>query len=88
MIQVGGTLTDDMVPGGHIASSITEIQHPKGPIRLSKMSVSEVAAVAKAYDYTFTVDVMGEIGKMRKKNRYDPFMGCKIFYPDSIGAKG
>lgn len=87
MIQVSGTHTDDMVPAGHIASSITEIQYPKGPIRLTKMSVSEVAAVAKKHDYTFSVDVMGELGKMRKKNRYDPFMGCKIFYPESIGAK-
>ena len=65
---------------------IREIQYPNGPIRLSKMSVSDVAKVAQANDYPFTVDVLGSVEKMKKKNRYDPFFGCNLFYPESKGA--
>ena len=73
-----------LVDGGELG--IREIQYPNGPIRPSKMSVSDVAKVAQENDYPFTVDVLGSVEKMKKKNRYDPFFGCKLFYPESKGA--
>lgn len=78
----------EMEIAGFFGTSITNIQQPIGPIRLSRMTVGQVAAISKEHGYDFTVDVRGELAKMRKKNRFDPLMGCKIFYPDSEGAKG
>ena len=46
-----------------------------------------IAEIAKKNEYTFTVDVIGRLSEMKRKNRYDPLNGCKIYYPDSLGAK-
>ncbi|MES2433883.1 MAG: hypothetical protein V4586_08680 [Pseudomonadota bacterium] len=88
MIEVEGVEPKSEVDTYGMSDRLIDlIQYPKGPIRVSKMTVGQVAAVAQKHGYTFTVNVMEKLEKMRKKNRYDPFMGCKIYYPDSEGAK-
>jgi hypothetical protein len=68
--------------------SISTMQSPYGPIALrAATTVDEVDAVAKANDYKYTRDVMADVNKMIRPQRYDPFIGCKIFYPESPGAK-
>ena len=66
---------------------IDPILYPQGPIRLSKMDVPEIASVAQRSGFEFTLDVAGDIQKMKKRNRYNPLFGCKLFYPDSAGAQ-
>ena len=66
---------------------IDPILYPQGPIRLSKMDVPEIASVAQRSGFEFTLDVDGDIQKMKKRNRYNPLFGCKLFYPDSAGAQ-
>ncbi|MFZ0097919.1 MAG: hypothetical protein WAK98_05515, partial [Gemmobacter sp.] len=68
--------------------SIAEIQYPKGPISFTKdTTVSKVEAIAKKHGFRYSRDVYGDYDFLSKKKRYNPYQGCKIFYPDSPGAK-
>jgi hypothetical protein len=79
-ISEGGFMVD------YPYSSIDNILYPKGPIRLSRMGVEQIETVAKKSGLEFVTDVTGEIARMKRRNRYDPYFGCKIFYPGSPGA--
>ena len=41
---------------------------------------------AKRHGYDHSRDVQSRIEKMKQKNRYNPYCGCPLFYPDSAGA--
>jgi hypothetical protein len=74
--------------GGGWLSSISAIQAPDGPIRLSATStVEQLEGVAKANKISFTRDLIKIVDASKERNRFDPWNGCKIFYPDSLGAK-
>jgi hypothetical protein len=74
--------------GGGNSYSVDLLYPPKGKIRLTKsVTIGELAAVSRAEDYDFTTDLQAAFATKKKKNRYNPFNACKIFYPDSPGAK-
>lgn len=73
---------------GGTCSSIALIQPPFGPIALSaETTIAQVRAVAEANRFGTVIDVSGELRGIRRRDRYDPYLGCKLFYPDSAGAQ-
>jgi hypothetical protein len=86
LLVAGEEVPDYILGGGY--SSIARIQPPYGPIALTARStVDEVAEIAEANGYSYTRDVMADPMTMARFQRYDPFIGCKLFYPDSPGAR-
>ncbi|MEX0284805.1 MAG: hypothetical protein AB3N23_09355 [Paracoccaceae bacterium] len=78
---------DNVDLGGGPSTSIAVIQHPKGPIRLtSTTTISDIAAVAQRAGLTYTTDLTQDLSRMKKRNRYNPYCGCAVFYPGSTGA--
>lgn len=68
--------------------TVRQIQPPYGPIGLTKdITVGEVAAIATKHEIGFTRDLEVMSANVIKRMRYNPYQGCKIFYPDSPGAK-
>jgi hypothetical protein len=70
------------------STSVDLLYPPKGKIRLTEsVTISDLAEVSGDEGYTFTTDLQSALETKKKRNRYNPFNGCKIFYPDSPGAK-
>ncbi|MDX8352316.1 hypothetical protein [Cognatiyoonia sp. IB215182] len=66
---------------------VDEVLAPMGPIDFAALnSVSEVVSAAQSHGIEVNLKAAERILSMRWRNRYDPFNGCKIFYPDSAGA--
>jgi hypothetical protein len=87
-IRVAGAPDENYNIAGAYLAAIRLIQPPYGPIALrATTTVVEVEAIARANDYEYTRDVMADVNNMIRPQRYDPFIGCKIFYPESPGAK-
>jgi hypothetical protein len=85
MIRGVGAPGDESGLGG---AFIEFIQAPNGPIRLGPQStVSEVAATARANDLYVVDDTTTFLAGNRKRDRYDGNCGCRLFYPDSVGAQ-
>ena len=88
-IIVHGT---DPAPGStgdeaELLASTRALQPPDGPLSLTATTtVAEVAAIVVAQGWQAEADVPGLIAAMEPQNRYDPFFGCKAFYPDLPGA--
>ncbi|UUV05017.1 hypothetical protein [Ruegeria sp. YS9] len=73
---------------GYAPSSIDLIQKPLGAIGLtSETTVSNVEEVATKNRYTFTKEVRDFFGRSENHKRIDYTCGCKLYYPDSPGAK-
>jgi hypothetical protein len=73
--------------GGGPSTTIDMLYPPNGNIRLTRaITVSDLVQIARSEGYEFETDLLVAFGGGKKKNRYDPFNGCKIFYPDSAGA--
>jgi len=73
--------------GGGPARLISMIQPPHGPIHLTGDStIPALAAIAKSAGLDYTTNLAKELGQMEKRNRFNPFCGCRIFYPKSAGA--
>lgn len=86
-ILMSGQSVELWVSGGTY-QSIAEIQYPKGPIGFTKdTTVAKVEAIAKKHDIHVTRELYAHYSYMAEKKRYNPYQGCKIFYPDSPGAK-
>jgi hypothetical protein len=86
-VDLGDGTSFVCVEGGS-CSSIALLQPPFGPISLSsETKVSQVRAIAEVEGYGMVTDVSGELKGVRRRDRYDPFLGCKLFYPDSAGAQ-
>jgi len=66
---------------------IFRLYPPHGKIRLTKsVTVAELAAISAAEGYEYETDLQKALGVKKKKNAYNPFAGCKVLYPDSLGA--
>ena len=86
-ILLTGTRPEVQISGGNFVS-IAEIQYPKGPIAFTKdTTVAKVEAIAQKHDIYYTRALYEHYDKMPEHKRYNPYQGCKIFYPDSPGAK-
>ncbi|MCX7299744.1 MAG: hypothetical protein NTX73_05075 [Rhodobacterales bacterium] len=69
------------------STTIDMLYPPYGKIRLTRaITVSDLVQIARSEGYEFETDLLVAFGGGKKKNRYDPFYGCEIFYPDSAGA--
>ncbi len=63
------------------------IQIPIGAIDVREItSAAELVSIAYENDYKVSLSVEQQIANMKRRNRYDPFNGCKIYYPESRGA--
>ncbi len=68
---------------------------PNGPFSLTEGStIAELKTHLSAYSDQVTIDenleplLLDDLGKkVPKKDRFDPLCGCKLYYPDSPGAK-
>jgi hypothetical protein len=49
--------------------------------------VADLATVAERGGLTYWTDVTERLRGMKPRNRPDPYCGCRVFYPDSDGAK-
>jgi hypothetical protein len=73
--------------GGGSTTRIDRLQAPKGAIRWSKVdTLDNLAKVAARNGYEIGRDATEEVAAMRRRDRYDPYNGCKMFYSDSAGA--
>ena len=67
--------------------SARALQAPYGPLALSPSStVAEVARLARREGWEIRDDVPAWAAERGPRNALDPFMGCRIFYPGSVGA--
>jgi hypothetical protein len=84
--QVNPAKPDDF--GGGPSNSVDMLYPPHGRIRLTKStSIAGLVQVATKAGYEFETDPAVAFEMKNKKNRYDPFTGCRLFYPESAGAK-
>ena len=67
---------------------IASIQHPKGPLRLGPdATLEQLASVARRSGIEYkTNSIRARAKAIKRKNRFDPSCGCKLFYPGSVGA--
>ena len=64
------------------------IQPPFGPIRVTEAStVASLAKTASRANYKSLTDLPEWISSFKRRDRFDLFCGCKVYYPDSEGAK-
>ncbi len=85
-ILVEGTLVP---PGteGLVAFSTRVLQPPQGPLALTPATtVADVLATAEAQGWRVETDVPAYAARRGPQNAFDPFLGCEIFYPGSVGA--
>ncbi len=74
--------------GGGQFTYVEEIQKPKGPIEITGSStVSGLIKTAESSGIGYYTDLVTRLGMDKRKNRFDPYCGCKLFYPDSAGAQ-
>jgi hypothetical protein len=67
--------------------SARAVQPPYGPLALTPATtVAEVAALAAREGWTVERDVPAWAAARGPRNAFDPFIGCRIFYPDPVGA--
>lgn len=88
-IAIVGEPPDPSLPAaaGLTEKRVVEIQKPRGQIQLgSNSTVLGLAKIAEAQDYDYTRDPNDLLEGLKRRNRFDPFCGCKLFYPDMPGA--
>lgn len=63
------------------------LQPPDGPLALTPATTAAgVAAIAAREGWNVRTDVLGFAAEHGLRNRFNPFFGCQIFYPGSVGA--
>jgi hypothetical protein len=68
--------------------STRALQPPHGPLALTaSTTVEEVAGIAASQGWSVEADVASLAAERGPQNRFDPFLGCQIFYPGSTGAR-
>jgi hypothetical protein len=73
--------------GTGVIHSVDIVVKPDGPISLREgRSISELADRARKRGFTVVSDVEAFVLALRKKNRFDPFCGCKVYYPEFAEA--
>lgn len=74
--------------GGPYNREIKDLYPPRGKLRLYKDgNLGQLQGQARRYGYDHTTDVEGRMKDWKQKNRYNPFCGCVLFYPESAGAE-
>jgi hypothetical protein len=72
---------------GLLAESALMLQPPHGPLALTaSTTVADVAGIAAREGWTVETDLPRYAAQRGRQNAFDPFMGCEIFYPGSVGA--
>ena len=68
--------------------NISEMQFPNGPVRITKnTTVGQLAETAMRHEIDVFDDFSGWESGWKPRRRYDYLCGCKLYYPDSAGAK-
>ena len=92
IVRISGQLDPKnpiVMSGGGEMTSVDHLYPPMGKIRLTtSTTVGDLIVTAEREDYDYVTNVMGYLAKLKPRNRFDPFCGCKLFYPDSVGAQG
>jgi hypothetical protein len=84
-ISVGGLWTGE--PGEAVSTSTSLLQPPHGPLALTgSTTVAEVDALAVQQAWHVERDVLAWAAARGPRNMFNPFLGCRIFYPGSVGA--
>lgn len=82
-ILVGGLLNG---PDDDVLFSARALQPPYGPLALTPATtIPDVAALAAREGWSVVTDVPAFAIRRGPQNAFDPFMGCRIFYPGSAG---
>jgi hypothetical protein len=69
------------------ARLISLIQPPHGPVALAPgVDIPQAIGMAQSGGIAFSQTLLNDIASMRTRNRFDPFCGCALFYPDLPGA--
>ncbi len=85
-IMVAG-ITGPLAEAEGLYMSTTALQAPHGPLALTPATtVAEVAAVAAREGLPVETDVPAYAAARGPQNAFNPFFGCRIFYPGSVGA--
>ncbi|MEM8850577.1 MAG: hypothetical protein AAGE03_11150 [Pseudomonadota bacterium] len=67
--------------------SVRNLFPPEGPLSITQdTEISMLRAAAEEEGFEVEADLLGRISEMKPSQRYDPFFGCRIFYPESRGA--
>ena len=70
-----------------IMESTRALQAPEGPLALTQgTTVADILALAAQREIEAFDDVASFMATIEAHNRFDPFLGCEIFYPGSVGA--
>ncbi len=88
-ILVQGTSHPDLPPEFQdgIALSARALQPPYGPLALTPtIAVADIAQLAASQGWGVETDVPAWAAERGPQNAFDPFLGCEIFYPGSVGA--
>lgn len=73
--------------GWPIMQSTQALQAPDGPLALTpNTTVADILALAAQEDMDVFDDVVEFVSDIAPHNRFDPFLGCRMFYPSSRGA--
>jgi hypothetical protein len=84
MISITGVEYGNDLTGGF---SVDQLYAPRGAIRLSRRpSVGQLVSIAERAGYEYRLGLPEFIDDLGRRNRPDPFCGCRLFYPDSPGA--
>ena len=89
LIVIQGRVNPDQLDdfGGGPSYSVTMLYPPQGKVRLSpKTTIDILVNLSKSEGYEFETDPEVAFGGGKKKNRYNAFGGCQLFYPDSLAA--
>ena len=74
--------------GAQPSTTVSMLYPPHGNVRLTRRTtIDGLVTLSKAQGYAFETDLGSAFGGGKKKNLYNPFHGCGLFYPDSAGAK-
>ena len=96
LLVVDCSTGDDLVfegreKGDHAESGteIRNIQRPAGPLSLSPgFTMADLQETAQRNDISFEVNSIHDLArKLKPRNRFDAACGCKLHYPDSLGAR-
>jgi hypothetical protein len=67
--------------------STRDLQPPYGPLALtSATTVADVASLGAREGWTVRTNVLELASAHGRRNHFNPFFGCEIFYPGSVGA--
>ncbi|PTX56542.1 hypothetical protein C8N43_1201 [Litoreibacter ponti] len=67
---------------------VAHLVSPNGPMEFTKnVSIASIEAMARTHDLEYTRQVSVQLDAMAERNRFNPFAGCSIHYPESQMAQ-